>query len=64
LAARAGQLSQSAGRLILSRATAVAGSSSDAERFYAQLGSDTAALRALREKLETDLNELLPRPAP
>jgi hypothetical protein len=64
LASRAGQLSQAAGRLILSRATAVAGSSSDAERFYAQLGSDTAALRALREKLEADLSESLPRPAP
>jgi hypothetical protein len=64
MAARAGQLSQSAGHLILSRATAVAGNSSDAERFYAQIGSDTAALRALREKLEADLSESLPKPAP
>ena len=64
MAARAGRLSQSAGQLILSRATAVAGSSSDAERFYAQVGADTAALRALREKLEADLSESLPKPAP
>jgi hypothetical protein len=64
MAARAGRVSQSAGHLILSRASAVAGSSSDAERFYAQLGSDTAALRALREKLEADLSESLPKPVP
>lgn len=64
MAARAGQLSQGAGHLILSRATAVAGSTTDAERFYAQIGSDTAALRALREKLEADLSESLPKPSP
>ncbi len=64
MATRAGQLSQSAGHLLMSRATAVAGSTSDAEQFYSHLDSDTAALRTQREALAADLTDAIPKPRP
>lgn len=59
LLTRSGQLSQAAGRFILSRATAVSGSATEAESFYSRLGTDTATLRAQREQLQTDLSEAI-----
>lgn len=59
LLTRSGQLSQAAGRFIMSRATAVSGSATDAETFYARLGPDLAALRAQREQLQSDLSEAI-----
>jgi len=56
---RASALSVSAGRLVLARATAVSGSHSQAERFYAYLDSDTAALRAKSESLKAELADAL-----
>lgn len=52
-------LFQSAGRLQGARMSALTGSRTEREQFYAQLGAQTAALRAQREKLEADLFKLL-----
>jgi len=60
----AAQLSQSAGQMQMNRATAVMGSRSDADQFYALVGPITAALRSQREALAKDLIDALPKPPP
>ena len=55
-------LYQSAGRLQGARMSALTGGRTEREQFYAQLGTQTATLRAQREQLEADLFKLLPSP--
>jgi hypothetical protein len=65
LISQAAQLSRSSDRLSSDRFEAlVAGSRSEMDAFYAQLGTQTLALRAQREQLEADLFKLLPSPTP
>ncbi|QOJ00467.1 MAG: hypothetical protein HRU70_08195 [Phycisphaeraceae bacterium] len=63
LVTKAGRLSQSAGRLVLQRATAVSGVS-DSEAIFARVEADTAALKTQRESLATDLARALSRALP
>lgn len=60
--AQAGDLLKSAERLNGDRIRALTGSRAEVEAFYAQLSTQTAALRAQREQLEADLFKLLPSP--
>ncbi|MCA3005006.1 MAG: hypothetical protein IOD15_06540 [Phycisphaerales bacterium] len=59
LTGKASRLSQSAGQLVMQRATAVSGVS-DSEAILNRLEADTAALKQQREQLAQDLARALP----